>query len=1153
MHNAHNVQSRTTWGPPLHRLFGTRTRCVSLSFVLSAVLMLSCLSAFQAHPLGAQVIFDHLSYRDGLVNSSISSILQDKDGFLWFGSQGGLHRYDGYDMMLFGSQPFDPASLSHQLVQTLYYGPDGTIWIGTYGGINKLDTETFSITKRLRHEYDNPHSLNNDIVVSIAHDAAGQLWVGTLDGLHRLDSGAGAGDADAGDAGAADADATAAAHDAATAAAHSFTRFLPNPEIPGALPHQTVRALHLDSRGRLWAGSLGGLSLVQEDTNGEIEFLTIPGALPYAAPEPEVQSQSEDSLGGGVWPGLSLPHSYVMDLAEAENGDLWIGMWGGGVARLSADLDSIEAFELPDNRVYQVLPASDGLVYVATWGGGLVVLEPESGGITRYLHNQDDPFSISHDVVYSLYEDRTGIIWIGTNGNGISRLDRSRIDYRFIHPDLPEQQRLSTGRAQTLFYDTPSGELYIGVQEAGLHRRDPETGAIRIYTHNPDDPNSISNDNVSMLLRDHPDYLIVATNAGLDRFYPDEERFESVWGVFADLRPLPPIVYSILRAHDGSLWVGTYDAGLFRLLPDGEIRTYAHDPKDQHSLSNNLIYHILQDAHGEIWVATNGGLNRFRPESEDFTRYLYDPADQTGVTSNSIAQLYEDSRAALWVGTRGGGLLRYNPDSGNFSAYTYNDGLTSNFITAFHEGEPGVLYVATPSGMNRFDTVRENITQIDERDGLTEREFTMGATKTQGDELLFGAFSAVVRIPIGRSYAEGHAPQVHITGIKVMNSPLQHELPPHRIRSLTLPHTKNFISFEFAAMDFALPHRNHYRYRLVGLDSTWIEAGNRRFADYTGLAPGNYVFEVLGADAHGTWSETPARIELSITPPFWRTDVFGVALVGLIAAAIWTVFQLRTRSLRLQNARLEELVQERTDELHQLNATLRAGNATKDRFFSIVSHDLRGPIGGMRSFLTGFESEIETLPAKEIKDVFRVLKETVGGIESMLENLLSWSRLQSGSMPIDPVAIRVDEMVDHVFESYLVAAQAKNIRLERSLGESVYALADPHALKTVLNNIVNNAVKFTPRGGTVGVEIEQLPDTACITVRDTGVGIPADKLESIFAVDQVVRTRGTAGEKGSGLGLTLCKDLVEQMHGTMELNSTKDAGTIVVLQLPKSH
>ncbi len=1100
--------------------------------MLGAVLLLTCLSAVQAPLLGAQVIFDHLSYREGLVNSSISSILQDKDGFLWFGSQGGLHRYDGYDMMLFGSEPFDPASLSHQLVQTLYYGPDGEIWVGTYGGINKLDTNRLAITERMRHEPDNAHSLNNDIVVSIAHDAAGRLWVGTLNGLHRLES---------------------------ESPSNSFTRFLPDAESATAIPHHTVRALHLDSRGRLWAGSLGGLSLVREDSAGEVGFVTIPGALPYPVAEDRRAGGGAGELDNALLSELTLPHSYVMDIAEAENGDLWIGMWDGGVARISADLDSMKAFDLPDNRVYQVLPASDGLVYVATWGGGLVVIEPESGSITRYQHNQDDPFSISHDVVYSLYEDRAGIIWIGTNGNGISRLDRSRIDYRFIHPDLPEHQRLSTGRAQTLYYDEPSSELYIGVQEAGLHRRDPETGTIRVYTHDPDDPNSISNDNVSMLLRDSQDYMLVATNAGLDRFFPGEERFESAWDVFSEVRPLAPIVYGILRAQDGSLWVGTYDAGVYRLLPNGEVRTYSHDPNEAQSLSNDLIYHMLQDSQGEIWVATNGGLNRFRRDSEDFTRYLYDPEDPTGVTSNSIALLHEDSRGVLWVGTRGGGLLRYSPESDDFTSYTYNDGLTSNFITAFLEGEPGVLYVSTPSGMNRFDTVRDNITQIDERDGLTNREFTMGVAKTQDNELLFGTFSAVVRIPTSRTYAEGpaphspQAPQVHITGIKVMNSPLQHELPPHRIRSLTLPHTENFVSFEFAAMDFASPHRNYYRYRLVGLDATWIEAGSRRFADYTGLAPGNYVFEVLGADARGTWSQVPARIELHITPPFWRTGVFGVALAGLIAAAVWTVFRLRTRSLRLQNARLEDLVRARTDELHQLNEALRAGNATKDRFFSIVSHDLRGPIGGMRSFLTGFESEIETMPAKETRDVFRVLKETVAGIESMLENLLSWSRLQSGTMPIEPVALRVDELVDQVFESYFVAAQAKSIRLERSLGESVFALADPHALKTVLNNIVNNAVKFTPRGGTVGVEIEQLPDTACITVRDTGVGIPAEKLEGVFSVDQVVRTRGTAGEKGSGLGLSLCKDLVEQMHGTIELSSTKGAGTTVVLRLPKCH
>ncbi len=271
--------------------------------------------------------FDHIGYGEGLVNSSVSSIVQDHSGFLWFGSQGGLHRYDGYDMRLYASEPFDPDSLSHQLVQTLYLDEHrDVVWIGTYGGLNSLETSSERVT-HYRHRPHDPLSLSDDVVVAIQRDAGGALWVGTLDGLNRLE------DEENG----------------------VFTRFAPDSEDPDSLPHPVIRSLFRDSRGRFWVGSYGGLSRV-EQSDGETRFITL---------------QAAEASGDGTPAAEGLPSPFVMDIDEDAHGNLWVGTWGGGLSLLDADGTPVEHFSFHHNDVYQVLAARDGLIYVAPPGAAV--------------------------------------------------------------------------------------------------------------------------------------------------------------------------------------------------------------------------------------------------------------------------------------------------------------------------------------------------------------------------------------------------------------------------------------------------------------------------------------------------------------------------------------------------------------------------------------------------------------------------------------------------------------------------------------------------------------------------------------------------------------------------------------------------------------
>ncbi len=1080
--------------------------------LVGSVLLVLTLSAA---PAWSELQFDRIAYPDGLANSSVSSIIQDTHGFLWFGTQAGLQRYDGYDMNLLTSEPFNAGSLSHQLVQTLFLDDDGALWVGTYGGINRLDPVTGRLT-HFRHDPTDPHSLSNDVVIAMTRDASGTLWAGTLDGLNRLD------DEEAG----------------------RFTRFAPNRDDPSALPHSTIRSLLRDSRGRLWVGSYGGLSRVEAAEDGAVRFHTLTG---------------EDSGG-------PFPSAFVMTLAESADGDLLVGSWGGGLTVMDPEGSVSHTIALPDNRVYSILPARTGLLYLGTWGGGLVIYDPRTGDLTQHQHDAATPGSIAHNIVYSLFEDKAGIVWIGTNGNGISKLDPARRDFRFVHQDLPESRRLSSGRVQLLFEDVRRNRLYAVIQNEGIDVRDGASGEITRLRHNPADARTLGHNNVTSLLTEPDGSILVGHNAGMDRYFPDEHRFERAWEIFESVMPTPPIVYALLRSRDGSLWVGTYDAGVLRLLPDGSVRHYQYDPHNPASLSNNLVYHLFQDSRGVIWISTNGGLNHYLPETDGFRRFLHDPANPESLSGNSVGRVDETDNGDLWIATRSGGLARYHRSEERFSFIGTPHGLTSNLVTGFLQTAPGELHVATTNGMNRIRFNPLRIDQVDERDGLTVREFAGGFMTTASGEHLFGAFGTIVRIPLTPDPAEGTSPPVQITAITVMNQPFDIDRAPHLVREIELPHTRNFIGIQFAALDFSVPRRNQFRYRMTGIDPTWVDAGHRRFVEYTRLPPGRYVFEVVGSDSRGTWSVVPARIEVRILPPFWRTPWFAALLAALAIAVAWTVLKLRTRALVVQTQQLEYQVAARTEDLSIANAQLKEANATRDRFFSIIAHDLRGPIHGMASVMETVVRDFSTLDRDELQEISSVVSVSAQGLQSMLENLLEWSQLHTGHTKLSTDCIPLAPLLHSVCEAYHGAAHAKSVTVEIECEESVSARVDPHALKTTIGNLVNNAVKFTRSGDRITVTAYTVPTTreghseggaetgptrsTVITVHDTGIGIAADKLPQIFGSGRVYRSVGTAGEKGTGLGLTLCRDIVERLGGTLTIESTPAAATAGGPQTP---
>jgi len=820
-----------------------------------------------AAPLDARagdvVRFINTGLRDGLANASVSSMVQDAAGFIWVGTQGGLHRWDGRSFTVYENEPFDPESLPHNLIQTLYMDDDGvTLWIGTYGGLARLDTRTGSFSS-WTHDAARPASLANDVVVSIGRDAAGRLWVGTLDGLDRMD----------GDA---------------------FIHYAADPNDPRRLAVGLIRDIFRDSRGTLWVGtSGGGLYRYHPDTDSFIGLRSGPGK-------------------GG------LRSDYVFSISEDASGALWLALWNYGVSRYDPRTGSFDDYPLADTRVYFVDAGEPGFVRAGTWGGGLFELAVDSGDIRRFTRNSDRQWSLPHDTMYSMLVDRSGNAWIGTNGGGISLLMRDAGGYSIYEHDPSDPGSRSSGKTISVLEDA-KGRLWVGTYNGGVDRLDPGATAFRHYRNVPGDTRSLPNDIVVKIYEDSRGVIWTLTNGGLASYDEKSDSFDRVARDPSDPDSIADsVLYDMIEEPGtGNYWIATYTKGVEYW--DRTAGRFVHYPSvlgEPSTPSDNLVYSLAYDRMGRLWAGTNAGLCRYVGDGR-FIRYEASREDKTKLPSKSIRDLYVDSSGSLWVSTNGGGLARYVEATDSFQHWTKRDGLQSNILLGVLEGNAGSIWAMTTNGLSVLEPRSGRWRPFFDQSRLRYGEFTSGRARSASGLLYFGAVNALYAIdPAVASYAAA-MPPVRVTSIQLDNEELDTGLTPWFVERIGVDWDDTHLSFSFAALDYGDPYRVQYAYMLEGFDADWTYSGSRSYAGYTNLPGGrSYVFKVKAANGVGDWSgvATELRVDVSTAPWFrwWAIALYIAAAVGVV----WVVGV----------ARSHVALSSRVDELSRLKGQLESAN-----------------------------------------------------------------------------------------------------------------------------------------------------------------------------------------------------------------------------------
>lgn len=1081
-----------------------------------------------------QIGFEHLGTARGLSQSNVTCILQDSRGFMWFGTRDGLNKYDGYGFVIYKNSAGDPHSLGNNFITSLIEDKEGNLWIGTWGGgLDRWEREKDRFTHYSHAK--NAGSLSNDFINSLMQDEQGNIWIGTDGGgLNILDPVTG-----------------------------RSTNYIHDDKDAKSLGDNDVTHIFKDSRHRVWIGtSHGGLNLFDRNRHVFTRFL----------------HDDKDSL--------SLSCNTVWRIFEDSRFRLWIGTKGGGLdlfdpsrARFHHHKNNpTDGNSLATNIVVALCGDEDGKIWVGTENGGISVLDPDKGIFHSYRHDDIDNTSLGNNSIYSLYKDSRGNMWVGTYSSGVELFNKSANKFHhFKHNSSPGS--LSNNNVLNLVEDSRNN-LWVGTDGGGLELFDRQTGRFIHYRHKAADKNSICGDYVLSVREDSEGSLWVGTwGDGLTVISRKRDQFRHYKSSPSDTAALSGNnIYALTEDKDKEVWVGTYGNGLnlYDRKKDRFLR-YRHDDNNPNSISSDRILTLAGDDKGYLWIGTfDGGLDRLDKKTNTFIHYRHDD-NKNSLSNNTVNYVYVDSRGNLWICTADG-LNRLDSQTGHFTVYSTKDGLPNAMIFGILEDKQGNLWVSTNNGLSRFDPAKRVFTGFSVADGLQSNEFKPHSCfKSVSGMLYFGGINGFNSFFPDSIKEAAYEPPLMITGFQVFNkdvlissgdtlvTPLKKSIT--ETKEITLSYKNAVISFEFASLNYTIPEKKQYAYRLEGFDKKWNNIGTRRLATYTNLDPGDYIFKVRGLNNNGRWSADTTDIRLIITPPFWQTWWFRLLAAVSIAGSVISFHKVRMSVIQAQKKKLEQQVAVLLD---------KAVAQGKYEIASDVMHDIGNAVVGFGSYLTrirrlleesnrddlqrlaGFFETNQPAMAAAIGESKAVAVVTMlNGIgktqkdnqeeirNSISEQLNIITRIQEilniqrqyitgqETQERKPVNLRsvINDSMSMLFSSVDKAAIAVSLDLPEDLPP---IKGDRTRLMQLILNILKNsieAIDINAAVKTISLRVQRQEAMLVLLVRDSGSGFNETTAGRLF--ERGFTTKST----GSGLGLYNCRTIVESHEGSVDITS----------------
>ncbi|RCR69156.1 sensor histidine kinase [Larkinella punicea] len=905
----------------------TRLWCIALLLICS-------LSVWSHAQTARQFRFEHLGINQGLANNVVYALLQDREGYMWFATDNGLSKYDGYTVTTYKKIPGDTTSLAGNSVIQLMEDRDGFLWLGMMGqGICKFDkqTETFTCYGPT------PQTLHHGTINTLVEDREGDLWVanGTPE-LRKFDKKTG------------------------TYSRFNYATLLAEKSSAGKIPE--VNTIYRDKTGTLWVGSQQGLHRMSRNPAGAEK--TAPVSFTTYRHDPANSR--------------SLSHNEVRELYEDHTGMLWISTENGlnrfdrksGTFRhYPYTLSPSPAINATINRKFRHFAEDQqGNLWIGTNTQGLFQLNPERTRFTQVQHDPENPLSLRGSFVNALLVDRSGLLWVSIWGEGVDRAHPRQQPFQHYRPLPAPVPSLSNKYVDAILEDR-SGIVWLATG-AGLDRLDQRTGRFKTYRFSPNQPRGQPTRHVNALLEDRDGNLWVGSQGDLALFNRQTETFIPFT---QDTLRYPGLggngaIFTLYEDRQGLLWLGTNNGIKSFDRKTGHVTHYAYDPKNAKGISDAWAISIHEDKQGNLWIGTGSvALNRLDRKTGRFTHYRPDRRKPGSLPADAVPSIFQDSKGNLWLGTSGGGLCRFEYETQTFQVFTQADGLADHSIFSIQEDNQGQLWLGTSKGLSRFSFADKTFINYDVSDGLPGDGFKKAHFKGKSGMLYFGGENGFVSFDPRQLTTNRHIPPVVITQAKLFDKPIPGKI---EARTLHLNYDENFFSFEFAALNYVNPSKNQYAYQLAGLEKNWVYSGSRRYVSYTNLDPGTYVFRVKGSNNDGVWNEKGTSIQVIIHPPWWQTTWFRlVAILSLLLLA-GTAVRLYTQ-MKLSRQR------------HEMKQVLQAQEGERQRLAGDLHDDLGSTLAAIKVQL-----EIVHEPDDALLQPIRLMEKAIRDLRHISHNLM---------------------------------------------------------------------------------------------------------------------------------------------------------------------